>query len=951
VKRRIPYLPCLTPALLLLLCACVADAAERNPTHGTGDWPMTRGGLWRANRATIAGNIKSEPPLAWRRQIGSVPGATFTADLDGDGRNETYSAESWRLVRRDADAKETWRSPRITRGSTLVGFEDLDGDGLREPLMVGSGLNTFAPLYFVFDPKTGSIRWQAELTPTNGGDSRFGKIDIGRKGTQLLRALFPNPGGGELHLFCWDQGVEQGYRLWSWQRSDDFIYFPQLAVGDVDDDGDNEILMLSQMCVWLFDGRLGNEITRVSWGTRSRSYGGWFGLWQMKPRDLLSIVVVSAYNKVTVIDVARLAPATAPWATSTPETGPNQYRPKRDLALTVRWDHEFEPGVGDSDLKGGYGSGNPGFLPDSVCDVDGDGWAEVVVNESAAYADETWHTVVLGAKDGKVVSEIPHKVMVGAADIDCDGKAEVFLRDRAGKHDPVSGPVQVARWRDGKGLEVVWSAPVEGELVREPNDPSLHLGRHPDEGTRVKLGPGSGAGSQVFFVRSGDGKVIGYEAATDGFRPVSVQPPPDRIMPLAGLSATQSQPMEPALAVDLDGDGINEIVQRDREGRYLVLKVPQPGSTEAKVIATIEGALDPPVFADLDGDGKVEIIAVRMGDAEGSEAKKQPCLEVTRADGSLVWRKAWPADHVNQYTLGKGGFGIMWVTVGRFTGRNPLDVAVSFTGENIKGNTAVLDGATGKTVWSITKLYPEMYGECWDWNSPVVLDYDGDGLDDLVTTCQSVHYTILRGRDGKQLLEKPRDASAQGFGGEQPLFPNAWTTAPLLGAGDADGDGKPVIGVLASQAAVGVTRVNGDQLWFINQLVTNRVPWPGCCADVDDDGKDEVAYIFSDGFVRVYDGMTGALRWEENLGALGSLVAADVNGDGADELLFSSEKGILYCMGNKAGASGSHIYWAKELPGVPAQATIADVNGDGVGEILVPTSDGYLNCLAAGAGG
>jgi len=244
-----------------------------------------------------------------------------------------------------------------------------------------------------------------------------------------------------------------------------------------------------------------------------------------------------------------------------------------------------------------------------------------------------------------------------------------------------------------------------------------------------------------------------------------------------------------------------------------------------------------------------------------------------------------------------------------------------------------------------------MYGECWDWNSPVVLDYDGDGLDDLVTTCQSVHYTILRGRDGKQLLEKPRDASAQGFGGEQPLFPNAWTTAPLLGAGDADGDGKPVIGVLASQAAVGVTRVNGDQLWFINQLVTNRVPWPGCCADVDDDGKDEVAYIFSDGFVRVYDGMTGALRWEENLGALGSLVAADVNGDGADELLFSSEKGILYCMGNKAGASGSHIYWAKELPGVPAQATIADVNGDGVGEILVPTSDGYLNCLAAGAGG
>ena len=66
-------------------------------------------------------------------------------------------------------------------------------------------------------------------------------------------------------------------------------------------------------------------------------------------------------------------------------------------------------------------------------------------------------------------------------------------------------------------------------------------------------------------------------------------------------------------------------------------------------------------------------------------------------------------------------------------------------------------------MWEIEQLYPGMYGACWDMHPPVVFDYDGDGLDDLVTVCQTVHYTVLRGRDGKQLIEKPRDASGQNF--------------------------------------------------------------------------------------------------------------------------------------------------------------------------------------------
>ena len=73
-------------------------------------------------------------------------GGTLTADLDDDDRSETYAAARHRLVRRDAPGGITWESPPITRGFSLVAFDDLDGDGRREPLMLGTGLNSSSPL-------------------------------------------------------------------------------------------------------------------------------------------------------------------------------------------------------------------------------------------------------------------------------------------------------------------------------------------------------------------------------------------------------------------------------------------------------------------------------------------------------------------------------------------------------------------------------------------------------------------------------------------------------------------------------------------------------------------------------------------------------------------------------------------------------------------------------------
>jgi hypothetical protein len=892
-----------------------------------GDWPMTGGGLLRPGRAEIKGKIAKTPNVLWTSKIGFAPGYPIVADFDGDGKNESYRCENWRVVRYDADGQVRWRSEQITRSFTLTAFDDLDGDGTKEPLMMGQRLNTQAPVYFVFDPATGRIRWKAECSPSNGGDYRFGKIDKRLKGLQLMRALWVDPRGNELHMWAWDKGIEQGYEVWSWYHAypNDRILFPQLCVGDLNNDGQNEILLMSHMSVRMFDVSLGREICRVAWEPGTRSYGGRFNLYHMKPGDYPSIVISSYYNKMVVLDTD-------------------------GKSLTVRWNHVFEQGE-DSVLKG-----KEEFLPEGACDLDGDGWSEVVVNYFDGSGDRKWRAVVLGAKDGEVKSELIGKVIVGAADIDGDGKTELFLRKRVEEHDTDTGPVTVAKWApdgsitslpDGaegmptKDVTSIWTGPTDGALVREPNDPALGLSFDPDPGDRVKLA--DTPSGKVFFIRDATGKVTPFAAWADTvIRLESATIPPD-LVSTAHQTTAQGVAYGPTLAADVDGDGLNEIITAGAGEDYLVLKPSRKG--EPKLVQTLKGLKTLPVFADIDGDGKLEMIAVRMGAASDDSTWQQHCVEATRANGDLIWRRAWPKDFGAKWTA-YSSLAAVSIGVGHFTGQKSMDVVVNYLSEKTYGHVAVLDAASGKTIWDLNKLYPDMYGTCQDIKPPVVFDYDGDGLDDIAMTCNSVHYTILRGKDGKQLVTPARDVSDQAFGGQPSLFKGAWAVQCALGAADADGDGKLEMAVLWSQSAVGSFHPNGEEIWHLKQSIVDQIPNQGCWADVNADGRMELAYPFRDGFLRAYHPITGEMLWEEGLGALGTLMAADVNGDGADEILLSSEKGKLYCMGKDADPiSGSHIKWVKQLDGAPGQAIFADVNGDGKGEILVPCSDGNLYCL------
>ena len=73
------------------------------------------------------------------------------------------------------------------------------------------------------------------------------------------------------------------------------------------------------------------------------------------------------------------------------------------------------------------------------------------------------------------------------------------------------------------------------------------------------------------------------------------------------------------------------------------------------------------------------------------------------------------------------------------------------------------------------------------------------------------------------------------------------------------------------------------------------------------------------------------------------LIAADLDDDGRQELLFGGDDGRLHALGERDGRP--HLLWELPLGRRVGEPILADVDGDGRPEILVTCEDGKLYCL------
>jgi FG-GAP-like repeat len=367
----------------------------------------------------------------------------------------------------------------------------------------------------------------------------------------------------------------------------------------------------------------------------------------------------------------------------------------------------------------------------------------------------------------------------------------------------------------------------------------------------------------------------------------------------------------PAVA-DLDGDGHPEVVWG---GQDLVALDAATGTLRWRAPGAAR-IWPSPAVADLDGDGKLEIVVGRGSDE----------LTVYASDGTKRWTQhPFGAGEVRTLALGDlDGSGKLSIVVGRAADGQTRQVsAYSASGALLPGWPARRDGEPGNGAG------------VWNENAAVA-DLDGDGKAEVVAPTDTHYVTVLDG-GGNQLPVNPvygagkvwsevgvhvdQAADLRGFaicGTEH--RPNFSDSAPVVA--DLDGDGVPEIVVVGNVYDCSTTPYTSlYHMPFV--LRRDRTRWSAGAFD----------------WTVLPSPLPGSRPRSEDFNvvetAMPNAVVADLDGDGAREILFASYDGKVHAVSLD---KSEPFDWPFTIPGpgirFASEPVVADLDGDGKAEVL-----------------
>ncbi len=362
-------------------------------------------------------------------------------------------------------------------------------------------------------------------------------------------------------------------------------------------------------------------------------------------------------------------------------------------------------------------------------------------------------------------------------------------------------------------------------------------------------------------------------------------------------------------------------------------------------------ALDNPVrFADYNGDGKADYLAVAAdGSARGYLYKG--------GDPVAGAPSGWHDQGVIAYGTGASGRNVAFADV---NGDGKADYLV------IDNNTGTVDASinTGGNSISPTGWQPSTriaFGVGTPAGSSYVemADINGDGKADYLVinrTTGAVKVSINQYNNITGWAWAPQVQIATGFGG-----------SPSIQFADINGDGKAdylLVGIDGSTTQAWLnngTDAPGGHGWTGIGTLPPRRAGSGSVlfADINGDGRADYLDVGADRSVRVWinrgGDLSSSLGWfaqgqfAYGEGVFGDLIQfADVNGDGrGDYLVVSPFDGSVHAWLNEGGDSGAGG-WTPLGPiangvGSPRrQVRFADVNGDGKTDYLIVNDNGSV---------
>ncbi len=360
-------------------------------------------------------------------------------------------------------------------------------------------------------------------------------------------------------------------------------------------------------------------------------------------------------------------------------------------------------------------------------------------------------------------------------------------------------------------------------------------------------------------------------------------------------------------AIDIDGDGVREMLHQDSTD--LVFRRAVDGA-ELRRLTAWDSLQFHHAVLDLGGDvGRVLVIG-----GERNHGAAMLCVDPRRPGSEAVlwhWQgpaEQWPAP-----------CGMMLVLLSDLNGDGVAEIA----GGLRRPGVVVLDGKTGKE-WAMrgTPVHPGMLG-LLDARDPDRLLFGGPRQPPEQPVTESTPYTVgcLRISDGA--LE--------------------WTTdlGPVreLGWVDLDGDGLREVQFRTAAALHVAEGRTGSPRWSAPMAGGAGAATACGTTDLDGDGLQDLLYVDREGRAHARSGADGHVLWERALGALAVVGGpAGIARGAGGELVFRGEN-ALAAVDPKDGSPR----WS--TPGDFLHAACLDVDRDGTGEIVAGQRGVGLVCF------
>ena len=356
------------------------------------------------------------------------------------------------------------------------------------------------------------------------------------------------------------------------------------------------------------------------------------------------------------------------------------------------------------------------------------------------------------------------------------------------------------------------------------------------------------------------------------------------------------------LVVDLNNDGLSEIIAVDASGRLVILGASGLLNNPDQSYYALS-PYSTPAAADVDGDGLVEVII-------GTKDGKITAIEVDPSTWST--RQEWISSRVDS---------MITTSPLLIDARNGYEVIVS-------GNSGVycLNASTGSVIWS------RIFWERVFLNSPAAIgDVNGDGVDDVVHVSSTGKVYVISGADGSILwyLNLYNDPDLRYL---------LVIHSPIVA--DTDGSGLPEIVINMGREVFGYDASLGGYF---------RTGVEGYIVIVSINPSSGLSYVKLPG----PQDQVGAtvFAWFSQP----AIAAADTDGDGAAEVYIGSVDGYIYVADYTPG-QGYSLYrlptqqivdpWAT-VTGASSNAislALADVDSDGQYEVVAySTYDGGVS--------